>query len=145
MLSRSELEKLAELRLEESRALYDKGLFDGALYLAGYVIEFSLKAMVCKTLNLKEYPSNSSNKRVRDIFKKHDHDVLLVLSGLFQELEDNRLKSINLDKNWSIVSKWSTEFRYNQIGTSKSNSVLEYLEALTDKNYGIYTWIKKHL
>ena len=50
MPTRQELKKLAKIRLLEAKALFDKGLYDGACYLAGYVVALALKARICKVL-----------------------------------------------------------------------------------------------
>lgn len=46
MPSKNELKALSKTRLKEVKALYDNGLYDGASYLAGYVIELALKARI---------------------------------------------------------------------------------------------------
>ena len=45
MPTRQELKALSELRLKEAEALFGSGLYDGTVYLAGYVIELALKAL----------------------------------------------------------------------------------------------------
>jgi HEPN domain-containing protein len=54
--TRSELKALAELRLEEAEALFEAGCYNGAVYLAGYVVELALKARICRLLDSQEYP-----------------------------------------------------------------------------------------
>jgi len=56
MPTKIELKKLARTRLKEAKVLYQNGLYDGACYLAGYVIELALKARICKVLDLDDYP-----------------------------------------------------------------------------------------
>jgi hypothetical protein len=58
MISKDELKQIANTRLKEAKVLYKNDLFDGAGYICGYVVEASLKAMICKNLNIKEYPDN---------------------------------------------------------------------------------------
>ena len=52
-----ELKALAATRLLEAKSLFNKRLYDGACYLAGYVVELALKARICKTLDLAGYPN----------------------------------------------------------------------------------------
>ncbi|MDG6028095.1 MAG: HEPN domain-containing protein [Candidatus Brocadia sp.] len=47
----------------EAKALFDKGLYDGSCYLAGYVIELALKARVCKILDMTDYPESGDISR----------------------------------------------------------------------------------
>ena len=58
MPTRNELKELAKLRLKEAETLFDAGLYDGAVYVCGYVIELALKARICKLLDISEYPSS---------------------------------------------------------------------------------------
>lgn len=44
MATREELQQLARLRLREAEALFAAGLYDGCVYLCGYVVELALKA-----------------------------------------------------------------------------------------------------
>jgi hypothetical protein len=44
--SRSDFEKLMDLRLKEAKLLLDQKDWDGAYYLAGYVVEFALKIRI---------------------------------------------------------------------------------------------------
>lgn len=43
---------MAEKRLEEAQLLYENKYYDAAYYLSGYAIEFALKAVICKRLNV---------------------------------------------------------------------------------------------
>ena len=56
MATRKELQQLALLRLQEAEALFAGGFYDGSAYLCGYVVELALKARICATLNIDEYP-----------------------------------------------------------------------------------------
>ena len=55
------------------------GDWEGAAYMLGYVLECALKAVVCKTLNLSDYPSD---RKKDSHFMTHNFDQLLVLSGM---------------------------------------------------------------
>ena len=65
MATRQELKDLAELRLQEAEALFAAGLFDGAAYLAGYVVEFALKARICRVLDSIDYPDRGELRSAR--------------------------------------------------------------------------------
>ena len=79
MPTRRDLQKLAKLRLREAEHLERKGLYDGCVYLCGYVVEFALKARICRVLGLSSYPDE---KEVGRVFKTHNFDVLKLLAGL---------------------------------------------------------------
>lgn len=54
-------------------------------------------------------------------------------------------KSSNLDFfiSWSLLSRWSSEFTYEVIGSSEKKAEA-YITALDDEVEGVYTWIKKY-
>jgi hypothetical protein len=43
---------VAHARWDEARALYDAGQFSGAVYLAGYTVELTLKAQIPENLGI---------------------------------------------------------------------------------------------
>jgi len=140
MPTRNELKNLAKTRLQEAKVLFDKGLYDGACYLAGYVVELALKARICKILDLVEYPQSGEISRA---FKTHRYDDLLILSGLERKFNDARGTNSSLHANWSLLRKWTEDIRYHPIG-SKSKKDAEYvINALDNPEDGVFTWIKK--
>lgn len=140
MPTRRELKKLAEIRLLESKALFDKKLYDGACYLAGYVIELALKARICKVLDMVHYPESGEISRS---FKTHKYDELIKLSGLERKFDEAKNLNPSLLTNWSLVTEWSEEFRYRPVGTNTQIRAHKIINALEDSNDGVFTWIKK--
>jgi len=111
VITKSDLRNLAKARLKDSKILCEAKRYDGAVYICGYVIELGLKLRICKTLKWEGFPS--SNKEFRDFrsFKTHNLDVLLVLSGIEEKVKSNFLPE------WSAITSWEPEARYNPIGT----------------------------
>jgi len=138
MPTRNELKELAKLRLEEAETLFDAGLYDGAVYLSGYVIEFALKARICKLLDLSEYPSSG---RLKSAYAVHDFDQLLLLSGLKEKIN---LAPVELYANWSITIPWSPEMRYKPKGSVSKDEAEQILNAIRDKPNGVLRWIMKY-
>jgi HEPN domain-containing protein len=54
MANRNQLKELALLRRREAEVLFSANLYDGARYLAGYVLELALKARICRLLDVEE-------------------------------------------------------------------------------------------
>jgi hypothetical protein len=107
MATRQQLQLLARAKLQEAEALFAAGFFDG-----GYVVELALKAAICATLQIDEYPEKGS--RLKEAFRTHDFDDLKLLAGL------ERVFSASgpvLLSNWSIASKWKPERRYEAPGS----------------------------
>ena len=83
-----QLKELAKTRLKEVELLHHHGFYDGAYYLSGYIIEFSLKAKICKLLNLDQYPESGP---ISKTFKTHKLDDLVILAGIEKELEEEKV------------------------------------------------------
>lgn len=134
------LKRIAEIRLNEARLLFENGYYDGAIYLCGYVVEAALKAMVCKTLGVTEYPGEQVLKSMRSAFYTHELDNLKILGGLSPHL--NLSQDQRLLQNWSLLSDgWNSEMRY-EIGIADQSRASAMLKALEDPNVGFFSWIK---
>jgi hypothetical protein len=106
--------------------------------LIGYVVECGLKAMICKRLNLIEYPDTG---KYTDVFASHALDRLLILSGYSSDIEIT--KNPDLFNNWSKLTKdWKPEIRYIQ-GAYSKNVIAEKIAALEDNTNGLLLWFKK--
>lgn len=138
MATRKELQLLAKLRLAEAEHLYTKKLYDGAVYLCGYVVEFALKARICKLLKLTNYPDSGEMGR---FFRTHDFDVLKFLGGLTGDITVSKNKA--LFDNWSTATSWKPEQRYSPRGTSDQKRAKEILASIKDDPNGILTWLTK--
>lgn len=141
MPTRNELKRIATTRLKEAKALYDKGLYDGAVYLAGYVAEIALKARICKILKEPLYPDTG---RIGGLYKTHNMEDLIKLAGLRVQLDQKLILEPQFDSNWRLVTTWNEALRYRPIGSTTQIEALQLIEALEDTNFGIFTWIKKH-
>ena len=109
MATRRELQQLACLRLKEAEALLAAACPDGCAYLCGYVVELALKAAVCATLGVEDYPDG----RFKGALKSHDFDDLKLLAGMDRSFTSNP----KLLSNWSVASKWKPDRRYEPEGT----------------------------
>lgn len=125
MLSLAQLHEIAKARLDDAEVLFSALRFDGAAYLCGYAIEVTLKAQVCKTLQWAEFPEKSNEFRSLGLqsFKTHDLDVLLRLSG-----REAYIKT-NLFAEWSAVSQWNPEGRYQPVGAVSEQVAKQMIEA----------------
>ena len=123
MLSATLLRQLARARLADAEALLRARRYDGAAYLGGYVVELALKARICRTLKWRGFPEKRSEFEGLQSFKTHDLDVLLRLSGREQYTK------INLFPEWTVVSQWNPEARYQPVGTVTAQAVQQMLSA----------------
>ena len=127
----AELDRIADARLEDGKALLAGGRYDGAAYVCGYAVEVALKARICRTLNWSDFPSTKGEFQAYRTFQTHDLDVLLRLSG-----QEARIKHDLFDL-WNAVAMWNPESRYSVIGTiqradaeSMNNAAEQLLKAL---------------
>ena len=141
MATRNELKKMSKTRLVESKILFNNNLYDGCRYLAGYVVELALKARICRILDLPDYPDIGN---ISPSFKTHDLNNLMKLAGLERKFENAKNANHNLFVNWSLITTWRVGFRYRPIGTSPMRNTQDIINALEDRNDGVFTWIKKY-
>jgi HEPN domain-containing protein len=133
------LKQIAEIRLKEAKALHKAGLYDGAAYICGYVVETALKAKICKNLKIDDYPDDGKEKQ---IFSSHDFDRLSLLAGLQSQLTLANKRKKDLVSSWSLLTSWKPERRYT-IGKYTKKDVENLFKALEDSKSGFLVWIKK--
>lgn len=133
MATRRELQQLACLRLKEAEALFDASCYDGCAYLCGYVVELALKAAICATLGVDEYPES----RLRGAFRTHDFDDLKLLASMEKVFTTDP----TLVSNWSVATKWKPERRYEPPGTYNLTGAREVLEAVRAYPNGVLACI----
>lgn len=126
-----ELRELARLRLRETEILFDAELYDGCVYLCGYVVEFALKACICATLSIAAYPDSKP-------FLTHDFEELKLLAGLRDKIT---LASGALLSNWSVATDWKPEWRYQRKGTYERVQAQERLDAIKAHPDGVLTYL----
>jgi hypothetical protein len=114
VLSAAQVKALAQARLADATALLRAGRFDGSAYLCGYAVELALKARACKTLKWAHFPEKDGEFKGLGTFKTHDLDILLRLSGREQYIK------VNFFAEWTVVSQWNPESRYQPVGTVTS-------------------------
>jgi len=131
MATREELRELARLRLREAEALFEAGLYDGCVYLCGYVVELALKACICRTLAIPEYPD-------KQVFRTHDFEELSLLAGLQVEIT---MANPTLLENWSLATVWKPERRYKPVGTYGRPDAEKALEAIKAEPDGVLRYL----
>lgn len=136
-MNRTELQQLAKVRLAEARLLLRERQFDGAYYLAGYVVECALKACIAKQVRRHDFP----DKRVVNDSYTHDLEKLVRVAGLSIHLQTESTTSPQFAIYWAIVRDWSEESRYSSgvAGVQAEDMV----QAVSARQYGVLRWLKK--
>lgn len=137
MLSRNDLQKLAQLRLEDSIVLYQAGKSSSAYYLAGYTIELALKACISKLFQ----PDVIPDKAFIQAIYTHSLESLLNVAGLLPQLKEDSKNDPQFAAYWGIVSKWGETSRY-QFWDSVTAATL--IQSINDPDHGVFQWVKKH-
>lgn len=125
------------MRLQEAETLFNAELYDGCVYLCGYVVELALKACICRLLDTNDYPATGEYKRV---YAVHDLDQLLFLAGLRTKLDPANQP---LFTNWSLAVPWNpAERRYQAVGSVGQQAAVDILNAVRDPDDGVLAWLK---
>jgi len=135
-MNRRDLQTLADLRVADAEKLVDAGRFSAAYYLLGYAVECALKACIAKQIREHDFPDK---QLVLDSYT-HNLEPLLRISGVKPEF-DSRIKADkSLEVNWTTVKDWTEAARYdNNIPEIRARDLLD---AVTDPQCGVLTWLK---
>ena len=133
--NRNDFQRLAELRLIESRFLLDAGFPDGAYYLAGYAVECALKACIAKGTKQHDFP----DKRLVEKSYTHDVEKLLDAAGMSDNLKRVLAQNRGLKLDWETVREWSEQSRYE---TKSVQDATALLKAVEDQAGGLLPWIR---
>ena len=98
-------------RYEDAQALQNAGRWNGAIYLAGYAIECSLKSLICYNEGKKN--TFKETKMWDDPSKRgaalHNLESLIKAASLVSLLEESGVKKkIALDRTGSLKRAWTT-------------------------------------
>ena len=134
-MNRVDFQNLAELRLQETKALLGAGFPDGAYYLAGYVVECALKACIAKRTREYYFPEK---KFVND---SHTHDIkkLFQLAELQIELDFAMQSNPAMRAGLDTIQDWSETSRYDR---KAEQEALDLLQAIEDPTGGLLPWIR---
>jgi len=136
-MNRTDFQSLAELRLQESKALLAAGFPDGAYYLAGYGVECGLKACIAKRTREHDFPDKTL------VLESHTHSLkeLLRLAVGKTAWESEVSANSGLDRNWTILQTWSETSRYESGRTAQQAADL--IDAIENAKGGMLPWLRQ--
>jgi len=137
MLTKSDLEKLAQLRLDDALLLLRAGRWSSAYYLAGYAVELALKACISKLFQ----PNVIPDRAFVDAVYNHKLDSLLATAGLTLTFKEACVADHLLAAYWGVASQWRETSRY-ELWDSMSAAAM--LQAIHEPNHGVFQWVKQH-
>jgi len=137
-MNRADLQRLADLRIDEARLLLDSRAYPGAYYLAGYSVECALKACIARQIREFDFPEK------RFVERTHTHNLaqLMELSGVKVLFDEAAAAQESLQVNWTIVRKWSEASRYSV--STDEQSAQDLIAAVGDETNGVLPWLKNH-
>jgi hypothetical protein len=137
VITKKDLQTLAETRLGDAQLLLQAGRYSAAYYLAGYAVELGIKARIAGVFQADMIPEKSFVNAVYS----HKLDELVGLAGIKRQLQDDMRSDPVLSAAWGIASKWDETSRYEMWDQFAAASMLQ---AVGDENHGVLQWLKKH-
>ena len=137
MVTRSELQQLARIRLEDAVFLQQAGRSSSAYYLAGYSVELALKACIAKSFQPDAIPDRAF---VNAIYT-HKLDSLVGTAGLRVQFDADTKADPQFAAYWIIASQWNEESRYKIWDLATS---VELLEAISEPSHRVFQWVIRY-
>src|SRR5450759_2634138 len=134
-MRRTDLQAMAQAKLDDASILLSNKRYSNAYYLAGYSIELGLKACIARQISAETIPDKALIKRILD----HQFGTLIGLAGLATALKEQQDKNPNFAANWAVVSEWSPDSRYEQTDAMSAQLIVN---AIADPKSGVLQWIK---
>ena len=137
-MNRVDLQRLANERLADAKALLAARRWSAAYYVAGYAVECGLKA--CILARVAAAPEILfEDKRYSEKCWTHNLSQLMDLAGLKATLAADAAADPDLEANWDTVKEWRESSRYER--RTKLDAEALY-DAIADKKHGVMPWIK---
>jgi hypothetical protein len=128
MLTFAQLRAMSDARVQDARALYSAGRYDGAAYIVGYAVEYRLKGRIATSLlSLGQFPRSAPEFDRLSRIKSHRLEELWKLAGR----ESKIVKGSVVEQAWDQVqSNWSPETRYSPAGTTSGPKAMAIIRAV---------------
>ncbi len=99
-------------------------------------MECALKACIAKLMKSEEFPDRTFAEKCWT----HSLPQPLGLAGLKDDLAAAMQADPGLADNWDTVKEWNESSRYAR--TPKADAE-ELYDAITDRNHGVLSWLKR--
>ena len=129
---------MAEMRVTDARALAAAERWDAAFYLAGYAVEFGLKAVIAARVRAGQFPGKAQFAGVWT----HDFTELTRAAGLGPALAVKRRSAPRFDWNWRTAASWSEAARYKTAGAISPPRAQSLIAAVSEADAGVLPWLK---
>jgi hypothetical protein len=136
-MNRTDLQNLAEERLEDPQSLLATNRYGGAYYVIGYAVECGLKACVAKLTRADDFYDKNLARRIF----QHNLGELANYARLSAVIEQAGKLDALFEANWAQVSSWSEESRYE---THTQTEAEEMVNAVQDPDHGVMQCIRQY-
>jgi hypothetical protein len=138
-VNRVDLQRLANERIADAKALLAARRWSAAYYLAGYAVECGLKACILARV-AAEPEVLFEDRRYSEKCWTHNLSQLVDLAGLKATLAADCLADPIMGLHWDDVKDWSEASRYERRTKDEAERLYE---AIADKKHGVMLWIKR--
>ena len=136
-MNRADLQKMAEERIKDAKALLDGGRWEFAYYAAGYAVECALKSSLLTRMVHTGWVFEERWKAQECL--THDLDDLINLAGLTTERNEQLATNPVFVVNWGTVIRWKVTSRYESKTEAEAR---ELYAAITAEPDGVLKWIR---
>lgn len=133
--TKADLQRLAQIRLEDSVFLLQSNRCSSAYYLAGYAVELALKARIAGLFQPDSIPDLSFVKAIYT----HRLETLLSTAGLRADFDAATKADPQLGAYFAIAANWTEESRYALWDPFSAASLVE---AVAEPTHGVFQWIQ---
>jgi len=107
-IKRTDLQALAQAKLDDAMLLLQHGRYSNAYYLAGYSVELALKACIAAQFAAEVIPDKSF---VNSVYQ-HNLKALVGLAGLSSQLKGKEDADPLFAANFALAAQWQPDVRY---------------------------------
>jgi len=138
-MNRSELQQLADERIEDAKTLLAASRWSAAYYLAGYALECALKS--CVLAYVERTGIIFEDRKFAEKCWTHELETLVKQADLTTERGVAIAANDQLGTNWLIAKDWSEATHY-RFSTQQQTEKL--VHAIANPTDGVLEWLKNH-
>jgi hypothetical protein len=139
-VNRTDLQRLAQMRLDDAQALLASSRWSAAYYMTGYAVECGLKSCVLRHIEVTGaiFRDRKYLKSLADCWS-HDLVFLVELAGLEAEFGRACGSNAALNGYWGVVKDWKETSRYDDKSEAQARDLYQ---AVTHNPDGVFLWIQ---
>jgi hypothetical protein len=139
-VNRSDLQRLAQTRLDDAQALLAASRWSAAYYMTGYAVECGLKSCVLRHIDVTGVIFRDP-KYLKSLAQCWSHDLVFLFDLAGLEVDFGMACGANptLNGYWAVVKDWKETSRYQEKTEAEARALYE---AVTHNPDGVFLWIQ---